>query len=1474
MWRWIRWLLHALRRVLYGVYLLVFRTALYVIALWLVVYFFVNSEHFRGVFEPAMVPVLGGRMEAASWRWGPIPWQGGAIDVRFVTPAGETVIDAAWADGELDLGDLLAWCFDKVVLDSDEPFRLHVTRGVAHGFLVRLDFEETGHLRLVDAFRAPPDPEHPERPEVPGGRSVVIQVSKGVAEDGRVLLNFPDWGMDVAVEAAEGDVHVEGETTVTSRLVSVLRATSWIDLPDRPGLPDRLEPRLGRTFVEGFRWLGDGLAFDRVRAEVDGTVGLDAAGRMSFTGTVPSFRGTARLDVAALPPVAHLLIGDLAEGAFTLVAHGDGEFDDVRAAAVLRAQEAVLAGTPLSDVGLAVELRRGEPIPGRRRYELRVPSFAATVDGGLVRGEDLVWQPSWFADPLQGEGANVPVRHAVAGTLWLDRVDLGAWLARLGVAEAPPPVRGLVTGRVGLRAGRFALPEGETWQVATELAVDAAWDATAEGAADWPVAPSYAVDGALTYLGRSRPDEAAPLPEGERVVVARGVRLRSGKDELKVDGAIALSTGALEVAAEGAVARMGGLLAVFGVPDTDGRLRLTEGRVGGTLAALRGEGRIAVSDVVVGRERLGEASFTAALDGGMLRLRRVQAAGPWGRLTGGGSLQVLAAPDGEGATVGRFSIEELRADDVVLERVLPGRGLSGTADLGLDRLAGDLRAPLRSLEGRGRFSAQDLRFEGERLRRVQARLQADARSIALHEVRVTLASGGRLSGDLTWDKKRGSLLAEVHVPPLPLSVLAALQESDPPVAADVGVDLRIEGAPADPTVEGRVQVRGAKVRLARGRKGPGPDGRPREGQWLRLGDAEVLLARQPGGALELRSAAFFPGFRLGEGSHVTLRGLAPQSAVVRVHARDWDPSKVLPWMSAVDAEAAITADGELTADLRSGAWDVALGAPAGGLRFRLQKGRVEFVNPDPLQARVGKAGLVVPALVLAGSDGSRLVACGGYDKRGLDLALSGEVTAEPLRLLFRRAFSRLEGQVVLTGDGERRPAACAADVLWEGGGAFLVQGPPARPELTGRLEVLGLQVQPRGFGREIVLTEPAVLQVTPAGRGLTRLEIPRAAPIRGAVEEGTFALWGEAELADFVPSDGRVEFQGSDLYYSAPKSFNLTFNPHLVFQFADMADPDRRSSSLTGAVDVTEGAYYRSFDTLARAFGGALSREQETPTRSLTRALPALADTALDVRVTGQDVAVTSGFTFGTTDLELRIDVRVRGTLAHPQIWDRIEVVPGGLVTYKIVRREFEVVRGALDFRGDPETPRLDLEARTEIEYYEDRTASTATLDTAPLDDERVVTITVKLEGPYPDIDVDLSSDERGWDQADLQSFILTGAPASSTRGARASRSINLFTDDIANLANKLLLSAFVDAMTLGVTPQGGIDWGVIASLGRNLKLRTRVLSEGTDRQYRARFEFRISEHLSLEGQLKINEEGNESIRTYESKLRYRIPLD
>ena len=85
--------------------------------------------------------------------------------------------------------------------------------------------------------------------------------------------------------------------------------------------------------------------------------------------------------------------------------------------------------------------------------------------------------------------------------------------------------------------------------------------------------------------------------------------------------------------------------------------------------------------------------------------------------------------------------------------------------------------------------------------------------------------------------------------------------------------------------------------------------------------------------------------------------------------------------------------------------------------------------------------------------------------------------------------------------------------------------------------------------------------------------------------------------------------------------------------------------------------------------------------------------------MTGSRFGVRSKVLVGSTDLELAMNLQVRGTVGQPELWNRVEIQPGGKMTYDVVRREFEVVRGTLDFTGPMTEPLVDLTARTRVEY-------------------------------------------------------------------------------------------------------------------------------------------------------------------------------
>ncbi|HOI11661.1 MAG TPA: translocation/assembly module TamB domain-containing protein, partial [Myxococcota bacterium] len=284
-------------------------------------------------------------------------------------------------------------------------------------------------------------------------------------------------------------------------------------------------------------------------------------------------------------------------------------------------------------------------------------------------------------------------------------------------------------------------------------------------------------------------------------------------------------------------------------------------------------------------------------------------------------------------------------------------------------------------------------------------------------------------------------------------------------------------------------------------------------------------------------------------------------------------------------------------------------------------------------------------------------------------------------------------------------------------------------------------------------------------------------------------------------------------------------------------------------------------------------------------ALPWLAGAKLDVALTGTRFGVRSKVLVGSTDLELGMNLQVRGTIGQPELWNRVEIQPGGKMTYDVVRREFEVVRGTLDFTGPMTEPLVDLTARTRVEYA--GSAGDALVSSSRfspddsgggLFDDQAVLVTLAVSGRYPDLDLDLSSNSKSLTQTDLQYLLLTGS-TQAEGGSQMSSTFNLglLTEDVTSLVTQALLGSFVDAISFGVSPSGGVNVDVMAHMGSRLKFDTRVLQGQGASRYSAGFHVRLTERLSLQGRVRGVEQSmdpDEIGQTYETKLRYRIPLE
>jgi hypothetical protein len=300
---------------------------------------------------------------------------------------------------------------------------------------------------------------------------------------------------------------------------------------------------------------------------------------------------------------------------------------------------------------------------------------------------------------------------------------------------------------------------------------------------------------------------------------------------------------------------------------------------------------------------------------------------------------------------------------------------------------------------------------------------------------------------------------------------------------------------------------------------------------------------------------------------------------------------------------------------------------------------------------------------------------------------------------------------------------------------------------------------------------------------------------------------------------------------------------------------------------ITEGLYYKNFDRIAQALGsmgggGAPSVSYSQP---ITERLPWIKDIELDVQVETPDFRVRSAFPMGQADLDTRFNLRVGGTLGNLQLYNRVEILPGGQLLYKVIRRDFEIVGGTIDFSGDPGRPRLDIEAQTEVTYL----PAAATEEQAQ--DERQVTVSIRVSGVPPGVQIEFwSKDSPNFTDADLQSLILTGRPRDESGSIQDRVGLSV---DFGRLVNDIIKSPIVEALNITVGAES-VTTRMIYRLGRAVRLKTRVVQEATETRVSAGFTFQLSDALSLEGTLQRTDRSTNPTQTYEARFKYRIPIE
>ena len=1430
-----------MRFILATAYWATTRLALYAVLLVTCLHFILNSGPFPQRLTAVLKSVLPGSIEFASLQISPVPWKVDVLDVHIHTPDGKEVITAGKVQVTMDLVPLVRWLLGE----SGDLLEIGFRSARLEDYSCVIAFDDDGDLEFLRAFVWPPEP-GPEQPGGGGGPKVRLRFSRILADRGRFLLSFPDWDLRIDGISLETSLTVresgEGVYIQTPDLIFTGGLGRIGVAPNVDSIPREVPIRAGR--IQGFVFDKDRFHVDNVQIALEG-FDLDAGGRLAFPGDGPlSYDGRAGLSFhPESPPVVAATKG-LVQGPFHVRVEGDGNEADPRFRLSLTSPDLTVSGLPLGNVNLEVE--GGKDVAGT--YVFRGLSMEAHPGSGRLKATNAILHPY---------GRNNDGYPRIELNLEGSQVDLASVLESLGVPEMPRTVP--IPRRLGGKV-RASLSFGSTEDPETTLDVSARLSGTLESRS--------LMDGreaSLSFKAGLR-----FLADGP-VVRVRDLSLRAGRDQLSGRGRLDL--GNLTFRASGDVQKeLGSLMGVLG-SSGQGVIQLRDVKARGSLALPELTAVLEGHNLKAADWSVDDIQARITLRNNHIDVADARFKAPYGTAALGHSTM---GPLAGRPSARRLSVRDLTVTRWNLMRFPPLRDmdLKGSGKLQVSRADLQLLRPVETFSGKGHVTFPMLGAMGRRFTRSRVAFSAEKGRIEIPECTARLMKGSiEASGHV--DLAQGRFQLSTKGKSLPLSAVAGTGKSGP-LKGTLDLTADASGALNDPEITARVEVADLTY------------------DELELGSLAVSASRKPGTDLNFSSRRFIPKIRLNPESGLTWENGRFSGVFLALDFDRLTPQDIHPSIRERDFWAQFT--GNLRVNLgfgRQGTLRASIQSPPDGLELGFLDRDVSVINREKLEIVIHESQeMTVTGLAL--DDGSGILeVCGEIlDSDGRTRLMGrGPLGMYWLRFL-KKVFSVSEGYILLAAaPGQTRrilPMGCPANMM-DGTGATSVSGtlwPVFEPTFVGKVTTGPIDLNLRQYPDPIHIDKGGEIVLRPASKGRVRAEITRDRKLRGTLGDGRIALYGDAFMKGYMPDEGKVHISGTDLRYSSAGSYFVVGNPELTATFRQLTEPDAEQMDITGKVLVTDGSYHKDFRVIEKAFSrltGIEAATMEGP--ELVAVAPWLAKARLDLTVTGSQFGVRTRLPFGSSELNLALDLAVRGVVAKPEIWNRLEVLPGGKFIYNLVRREFEVQRGTLDFDGDPERPLVDVMARTFVEYHGTTMSNAPTssrfdpnMATGSYDEEGVV-ILLNLSGRYPDLDVVLSSNTRDLDQTELLYLALTGQTSLDSTDENASSfiDIGILTENLANVVTNLLLSPFVDAVRFGVSSTGGVNAEVKAHLGSRLKLETRIMQEQGGSRYSAGFQMKLTDRFFLEGRVRAADQTIDSTEDdwrYETKLRYRIPLD
>ncbi len=1490
----------ALRMVGAAIYQLTIRLAVNVAIAVLFLYFAINSAAVASRISAFASDQVPGTITTRHIQWGPDPGQ-----LRLIRPVvkdaeGHLVIAAEW----MSVG--VSWLgMVQQALAGKGLRAIRIRQVVIAGPRVALETNEAGQLRLALAFVTPSD--EPEKATPPGAPLALI-IDAITVKAGHFLMDLSGTRIDAAGIEMEADFRLQlsgeqaGSYAYNGRAISAKRMAMWLQSFETAGLAQLPASQISVARVSGdqhgVRCLGTTSTAPHTRiTRGDVVVRLDAPGPTPGTfGVDVKVTDTAIATSTTEPFVARLLGPTFAAKAEMIgsVSVGTNGATHVEVGVTGAGKMAGFQTRSVSTLVMVDVGDRADEIVRVRAEKLHIQAFGGDLRSKEVRyrlgkdGEQRVTghvqlKGVSVAEALTSEAVGMTTAGAAAMAGVLDgELETDVKLRIDGDKKPPLSMVAKVGGLLTLRRA-----EGAT------LLREALPTLHLRGQIDTIMSPHGEPPRPLTIeLGQVLISDQAD---------AAGVPKRAAKATwIFADGEVDLHRARVELRLDANLPDLARLLLPFGVKGVGGSARLDDVGVKGPWLNPEIAGGLDARQLVAGGQQIKRLKTRLALSDGVLKLTGLRAEVALGQAAGDLELDLYERDLTKLRKHMQLRGARVRVSGVDLAGLLKPYKidyLKGELDLSRVSFELDLSDPLKTVDARAHLHITRPVLRHERLKRLDADVRfgggrVDVRKLEMEYQPIALAGLApnvkaptvtverltygldtqrfELTG-LTWPRMALSRIGEVAALKMPLHGTIAMTVKE------------AKGSATDLSFDAAMSFTG----LA----------------WdkIFMGSADVAIRKNPGKPAVVTSERFFDRFELMGGSRVHFTRIVPTWMQFNLKTARLDPMAFLGLPPMSDLRMLATGKAEFRLDFRPGhdVFTVHTELPKGGAELELGNGLEPISNLHPATIDIFPDRVKIGSMSLPfGRD--ILEMCGEFvfpnEAKGvpsiLRMYLAGTLDvprfgalAESMAALDMRL--RIDKDPLVELDKRSRCLTTAAAQ----GGIMRLAGPLDALAAQGQLRLLQSRMTPRGYGKEVVLAEGAQLELSTLAKGRLRVRIPVDSRLQGQIEESTFSTWGTLHVIGYTPQDVDWHFEAVDLAHTVPKEYSVVMSTQLRLLGDRLADEKRRNLKLSGKITVTEGSYSKSFDRLGKVISGVRGRELEAYSEPLMERMPWIGRIGMDLKVNGSNFLVLSRFPFGKTDLELSMDLRVRGTFAQPKIYDRVVIEPGSILTYSVVKRDFEVTRGTIDFRGDPAKGVLDLEAKDDVEVNNTDSASASTTmsvgpnlsGTSSSGYAQIVTVIIRVSGPLDDpskLVIDFSS-VPPYQQGDIQSLILTGqlltsSSASGSLGSRAS--INLLTDDLAQAFSDMLLSAFVDKVTIGIPVAGGVSATVTTKLGKYLTLRGEYKSQPGVREMIGRFAFNLPlESLYLESLLLSREvDSNNALNTniFEGRIRYRLTLE